>query len=211
LLPSQRQQAAGAAAPPPRAKLGLPDNALVFCCFNNSYKITAAFFDVWMRLLAAVPGSVLWLVADNRWAEAHLKDEARRRDIDPARLIFAPRVEYPSYLDHQLAADLFLDTSPYDGGATCNDALWCGLPVITCSGSSYASRMAGSLLKAIGMPELVTHSLAQYEDLALALARSPARLARSKVNLRTTKRAPPYSIRSDFAATWKQPSAKYGE
>jgi len=174
-------------APPPRAKLGLPDNALVFCCFNNSYKITAALFDVWMRLLAAVPGSVLWLVADNRWAEANLMHEARRAGIDPARLIFAPRVDYASYLGHQLAADLFLDTFPYNGGATCNDALWCGLPVITCSGSSYASRMAGSLLKAIGMPELVTDSLAQYEDLALAVARSPARRASLKGQLAHNK------------------------
>jgi protein O-GlcNAc transferase len=171
--------------PPPtsRAKLGLPEQALVFCCFNNSYKITAAFFEVWMRLLAAVPGSVLWLIADNRWAQANLQDEARRAGIDPARLIFTPRVDYPSYLAHQLAADLFLDTSPYNGGDTCNDALWCGLPLITCCGSSYASRMAASLLKAIGMPELVTHSLAQYEDLALALARAPARLASLKDQL----------------------------
>lgn len=174
-------------APPPRAKLGLPDNALVFCCFNNSFKLTAAFFEVWMRLLAAVPGSVLWLVADNRWAEANLKGEAHRAGIDPARLIFAARVDYPSYLSHQRAADLFLDTSPYSGGATCNDALWYGLPVITCSGSSYASRMAGSQLKAIGMPELVTHSLAQYEELALALAGSPARLASLKGQLAHNK------------------------
>jgi protein O-GlcNAc transferase len=173
--------------PPARAKLGLPENALVFCCFNNSYKISAAFFEVWMRLLAAVPDSVLWLVADNRWAQANLEDEARRAGIDPGRLIFAPRLDYPSHLSRQLAADLFLDTSPYNGGATCNDALWCGLPVITCSGRSYASRMAASLLNAIGMSELVTHSLDQYEELALALARTPARLASLKGQLAHNK------------------------
>jgi predicted O-linked N-acetylglucosamine transferase (SPINDLY family) len=175
------------AAAPQRARLGLPDHVLVFCCFNNSYKITAAFFDAWMRLLAAVPGSVLWLVADNRWVEANLKDEARRAGIDPARLIFAPQLDDPSELSHRRAADLFLDTSPYNGGATCNDALWCGLPVIACCGHGFASRMTASLLKAIGMPELVAHSLAQYEDLALTLARSPARLASLKDQLLRNK------------------------
>ena len=162
---------------PSRAELGLPETAVVFCCFNNLYKITAAIFDVWMRLLRAVPGSVLWLVADNRWAEANLQAEARQRGVEPARLIFSPRVDHAAFLARQHAADLFLDTAPYNGGATSNDALWCGLPVITCCGRSFSARMTASLLTAIGLPELVTHSPADYEALALALAREPPRLA----------------------------------
>src|SRR5262245_19771394 len=166
-----------------RAKLGLPENALVFACFNNTYKITQPMFEVWMRLLGAVPHSVLWLVVDNRWADANLKAAARQRDVDPARLIFTQRVDYPSYLNRQRAADLFLDTAPYNGGATCNDALWAGLPVITCCGRTFAARMAASLLQAVGLPELVTSSLEDYEALALALARDPAGLARLKGKL----------------------------
>ena len=167
----------------PRAKLGLPEDAFVFACFNNTYKITPAIFEVWMRLLGAVPHSVLWLVADNRWADANLKEAARQNQIDPARLIFAPRVDYVSFLNRQLAADLFLDTAPYNGGATCNDALWAGLPVVTCCGRAYAARMAASLLQGIGVPELVTTSLEHYEALALALARDPAELARFRRKL----------------------------
>jgi protein O-GlcNAc transferase len=166
-----------------RAKLGLPQDALVFACFNNTYKIAQPMFEVWMRLLGAVPHSVLWLVADNRWAEANLKTAARQLAIDPARLIFTPRVDYHSFLSRQLTADLFLDTSPYNGGATCNDALWAGLPVITCCGRTYAARMAASLLQAVGMPELATPSLKHYEALALALAHDPAQLARLKGKL----------------------------
>jgi protein O-GlcNAc transferase len=167
----------------PRPKLGLPQDAPVFACFNNTYKITQPIFEVWMRLLGALPHSVLWLIGDNRWAEANLKAAARQNEIDPARLIFAPRVDYLGCLNRQLAADLFLDTAPYNGGATCNDALWAGLPVITCCGRTYASHMSASLLQAIGLPELVATSRQQYEARALALAREPGELARIKGKL----------------------------
>jgi len=165
--------------PRPRARSahGLPEAGVVLCCFNGAHKITAPVFDIWMRLLQAVPGSVLWLMADNRWAEANLKSAAGKQGVDPQRLRFAPPAAHRDGLGRLPAADLCLDTFPYNGGATSNDALWCGLPLITCCGRGFASRMGASLLGAIGMPELVTTSLAEYEALALELARAPERLA----------------------------------
>ena len=164
-----------ARAAPGRAACGLPESGFVFCCFNASYKILPSVFAVWMRLLCAVPGSVLWLAVGNPAAE-NLRREAAARGVDPARLVFAPRVEPPEHLARHVHADLFLDTLPYNAGTTANDALFMGLPLLTCAGQCMASRVAGSQLHAIGLPELVTTSLTDYEALALALARDPQRL-----------------------------------
>jgi len=149
----------------------------VFCCFNNSYKINPSVFDIWMRLLRAVPGSVLWLRADNNWARAGLQREATARGVEPQRLVFAERVGSNSeHLARHRLADLFIDTLPYNAHTTASDALWVGLPVLTCTGRSFAARVAASLLHAIGLPELVTGSLPEYEALALRLATYPAEL-----------------------------------
>jgi protein O-GlcNAc transferase len=154
-----------------RAEAGLPETGFVFCSFNNTYKITPAVFDIWMRLLRDAEGSVLWLLADQTVIERNLRREAEARGISPSRLVFAPRVDYADHLARYRLADLFLDTLPFNAGATASDALWAGLPVVTCAGEAFAGRMAGSLLHAAGLPELVTHSLEDYEALALRLAR----------------------------------------
>jgi predicted O-linked N-acetylglucosamine transferase (SPINDLY family) len=161
---------------PDRADCGLPPDGFVFCSFNNNYKITPAVFDIWMRLLHAVPGGVLWLLADNRWAEDNLRREAAARGVDAGRLVFAPRRPPPEHLARIALADLFLDSLPYNAHVTASDALAMGLPVLTCVGRSFAARVAGSLLRNVGLAELVTESLADYEALALTLAREPARL-----------------------------------
>jgi predicted O-linked N-acetylglucosamine transferase (SPINDLY family) len=155
---------------------GLPPEGLVLCCFNNSYKISPIFFDTWMGLLRSVPGSVLWLLEANALVLGNLRLEAEKRGVDPGRLIFAPVVPPAEHLGRHPHADLFLDTLPCNAHTTASDALWSGLPVLTCSGNTFAGRVAGSLLMAIGMPELVTESLEEYQQTALALARSPQRL-----------------------------------
>jgi protein O-GlcNAc transferase len=162
-------------ATPSRQEAGLPENGFVFCCFNNNYKITPPVFDVWMRLLRAVPDSVLWLLRENVVAEGNLQREAKARGVDPARLVFADRLPVAEHLARHRLADLFLDTLPYNAHTTASDALWAGLPVLTCQGVGFAARVASSLLNAVGLPELVTTSLADYEALALRLA-SDARL-----------------------------------
>jgi predicted O-linked N-acetylglucosamine transferase (SPINDLY family) len=166
-----------AVLPASREGCGLPAQDLVFCCFNHSYKLTPAIFDIWMRLLRAVPGSVLWLLEANAAVPGNLRRAAAARGVAAERLVFARHAPIAEYRARLAAADLFLDTFPYNAGATANDALWAGLPVLTCSGDSYVGRMAGSLLHAIGAPELVASSLAEYEALAIELARAPARLA----------------------------------
>lgn len=172
-----------AAIRPTRLAVGLPEAGFVFCCFNNSYKITPSLFERWLRLLQAVPGSVLWLFASHPVVVRNLSEEAHRRGTDPGRLVFAEALPYGDYLARMQLADLFLDTSPFNGGTTASDALWAGAPVLTCPGNAFASRMAASLLSAIGLPELVTHSLEEYEGLALELARNPERLAEIKSKL----------------------------
>jgi predicted O-linked N-acetylglucosamine transferase (SPINDLY family) len=163
--------------------VGLPESGFVFCCFNNSYKITPSLFERWLRLLKAVPGSVLWLFASRPVVVQNLREEARRRGADPERLVFAQALPYADYLARMQLADLFLDTSPFNGGTTASDALWAGVPVLTCPGEAFASRMAASLLNAIGLPELITNSLEEYESLALELARNSQRLADIKSKL----------------------------
>jgi protein O-GlcNAc transferase len=155
---------------------GLPPEGLVLCSFNNSYKISPVFFDIWMRLLRSAPGSVLWLLETNGLVKGNLRSEAGKRGVDPARLIFAPVVPPAEHLGRHRHADLFLDTLPCNAHTTASDALWAGLPVLTCSGDTFAGRVAGSLLMAMGMPELVTGSLEAYQQTALALARDPQRL-----------------------------------
>lgn len=172
---------------PSRSACGLPDQGFVFCDFNNSYKITPDLFAVWMRLLEGVPGSVLWLLEDNRWARDNLRREAERAGIDPARLVFAPRAPLPEHLARHRLADLFVDTFPYSAHTTASDALWAGLPVLTLMGRSFASRVAASLLRSVGLPELVTRNLAEYEARALELARDPAALAALRARLGTRK------------------------
>ena len=169
---SDRKRAIGAT--PTRAGSGLPETGFVFCSFNNSLKYTPEVFDVWMRILNQVPHSVLWLLSDNQWAEKNLRREARARGIPDQRLIFGRRVAPPDYLARYQAADLFLDTFPFNAGTTANDALWMGLPVLTLSGQSFSSRMAGALLTAAGLPELITTSLEQYEQKAVQLGTEPA-------------------------------------
>jgi len=173
---------------PTRAECGLPEEGVVFCSFNHDYKIAPHVFAVWMNLLRQVPGSVLWLMSRNPLSQENLRREAAARGVDPDRLVFAqrvPRVE--DHLARYRQADLFLDTHPYNAHTTCADALMSGLPVVTCMGGAFPSRVAGSLLHAAGIPELVTTSLADYEALALQLARDPQRLARLKAQLIATQ------------------------
>lgn len=154
-----------------REEAGLPDSAFVFCCFNNNYKILPGTFDCWMRILTSIEGSVLWLRSGNQMSIANLRKEAANRGIDPARLVFADRMELlPEHLARLRLADLFLDTLPYNAHATAIDALWAGLPVLTRIGNAFAGRVAASLLKAIDLPELITHSDDEYEALAIELA-----------------------------------------
>ena len=168
---------------PSRLDLGLPDKGFVFCAINNSYKIRVTEFDVWMRLLGHVDGSVLWLLESNKWVKDNLLKEAHLRGISADRLVFAKKVSHEKYLAQFRQADLYLDTFNYNAGATASNALWAGLPVLTKLGESYTARMAGSLLASIGLSELITHSAAGYEKLALALATNPERLAKIRQTL----------------------------
>ena len=169
---------------PTRADAGLPDGAFVFCCFNNSFKITPSIFAVWMRLLKAVEGSVAWFSSAAEPARLRLRMEAERAGVDPDRLIFAPKTDrIEDHLSRHRVADLFLDTPLYNAHTTAADALWAGLPVVTCAGGTFPSRVAGSLLHAVGLPELVTELLQDYEALALRLAQDHARLADIKSKL----------------------------
>lgn len=165
------------AAPPGRAACGLPEDAFVFCCFNHTYKIRPAIFDVWCRLLDTVPGSVLWLLKSNDEVRGNLLREAAARGIDASRIVFAPFVASADNLARLVHADLFLDTLPVNAHTTASDALWAGVPVLTCVGDSFVGRVAASLLHAVGLPELVVEDLAGYESLARSLAQDPDRLA----------------------------------
>jgi predicted O-linked N-acetylglucosamine transferase (SPINDLY family) len=172
---------------PSRAEAGLPENGFVFCCFNYSYKITAPVFDIWMRLLARVPGSVLWLISCNPGTRARLSSEAEARGIDPGRLVFAPRRDLADHLARHRLADLFLDTLPYNAHTTTSDAMWAGLPVLTAKGESFAGRVAASLLTAAGLLELITENPTDYEALALKLAQDHGLLGRYRQRLAETR------------------------
>ena len=177
----------GTSPVPSRADCGLPRDAFVWCCFNNAYKFNPPLFDIWCRLLAAAQDSVLWLIPGAKETEKNLRTEAAARHIDPARLIFAPNVPNSDHVARIALADLCLDTAPVNGATTTSDALWAGVPVVTCAGRSFVSRMAGSLLNAVGLTELITSNWQEYEDLALALARSPDRLAALRTDLRDSR------------------------
>lgn len=160
-----------------RAQAGLREEDFVFCCFNHAYKITPEVFDLWTRLLRRIPAARLWLLEDDPAASESLRAAARSRGIDPARLVFAPRLPHAEHLARHRLADLSLDTLPCNAHTTASDALWAGLPALTCTGATFAGRVAASLLAAVGLPELVTGSLQEYEDLAMALASDRRRLA----------------------------------
>ncbi len=175
------------AAVPARQAVGLPDSGFVFCSFNNNYKINPATFDAWMRVLHAAPGSVLWMFAGTAQVQRNLQAEAARRGIAPSRLVFAQGLAYADHLARLRLADLFLDTLPFNAGTTASDALWAGIPVLTCAGHAFAARMAGSLLRAAGLPELIARDPDEYESMAIRLATDAlllpdlrARLARNR-------------------------------
>jgi protein O-GlcNAc transferase len=174
-----------------RADQGLPERGFVFCSFNNGWKITSSVFDIWMRLLAEIPYSVLWLKQPAADTRGNLEKEAAVRGIDPIRLVFAGNAPLDVHLARYRLADMFLDTLPYNAHATAADALWAGLPVLTCKGRAFAARVAASLLGAVDLPELVTETLADYEALALALARDPDRLQTLKEKLVRNLRTAP--------------------
>jgi len=160
-----------------RADCGLPQEGFVFCNFNAHYKITPDVFDIWMRILMRVNGSVLWLVAGNPTTESNLKKEALVRGVNAERLIFAPPVPLPEHQARLRLADLFLDTLPYNAGATASDTLWAGIPLLTCIGDTFVGRMAASVLEAISLPELITTTPEAYERMAVDLATHPEKLA----------------------------------
>ena len=196
---------------PTRAEAGLPERGFVFCCFNNSYKLTPTFFDIWMRLLQRVERSVLWLLQGGGATERNLRREAQARGVDAGRLVFAPRLKLEEHLARHRLADLFLDTLPYNAHTTASDALWAGLPVVTCAGTTFAGRVAGSLLRAVGLPELVTHTLADYEALALRLATDGERFAKVKAKLARNRLTAPLfdterfrrHIEAAYTAMWE--------
>jgi predicted O-linked N-acetylglucosamine transferase (SPINDLY family) len=173
--PNDRQRAI-AQQTPTRAELGLPAQGFVFCCFNNNYKITPEVFGVWMDLLRQVPGSVLWLLESNAESAGNLRREAAARGVDAARLVFTPHATLPEHLARQRQADLFLDTLPYNAHTTTSDALWAGLPVLTCLGTAFPGRVAASLLHACGLGDMVTPDLPSYATAALRFARDPQAL-----------------------------------
>lgn len=190
--PHGRESVIGRA--PSRTAVGLPEGAFVFCCFNQAFKFTPAVFDVWCRLLASVPGSVLWLLA-SREAEGNLRNEALKRGVDGTRLVFAPDMSQVEHLGRLQLADLVLDTAPYGAHTTASDALWVGTPLVTQPGATFPSRVAGSLLNAIGLPELIVEDEDRYFDVAFALATDPARLGdlRSKL-MRNRLSAPLFDV-----------------
>jgi predicted O-linked N-acetylglucosamine transferase (SPINDLY family) len=201
-----------AARTPSRTEAKLPATGFVFCCFNNAYKIVPEVFDVWMRLLSKIEGSVMWLFESNAEASQNLRLEAARRGVAPDRLVFAPLMALPDHLARHRLADLFLDTLPYNAHTTASDALWSGLPVLTRLGSTFPGRVAGSLLHALGMPELIAKSLEQYEELALKLAHDPASLGSIKAKLARNRSACPLfdtprfarNIEAAYSAMWER-------
>jgi protein O-GlcNAc transferase len=180
----------------------------VFCCLTSCFKINAATFAGWMRILSAVPGSVLWLLTDNRTAENNLRVEAERCSVRGERLIFAGKLALAEHLARYRAADLFLDTFPCGAHTTASDALWCGLPLLTRPGASFVSRVAASLLKAVNLPELIAASQSDYEALAIALATDPPRLAAIKGRLASGRATFPLF---DTALTTRHLEAAYRE
>ena len=172
---------------PSRAECDLPESGFVFCCFNNHFKIEPKIFDVWMNILRKVPDSVLWLLAGDAAAHDNLRQEAEQRDVDPQRLVFAERLSIAQHLARHRHADLFLDTYYYNAHTTASDALWMDVPVITCPGESFASRVGQSLVTAVGMPELAVADFAAYEEMAVRLAQSSNQLGALREKLEANR------------------------
>jgi len=198
---------------PTRAECGLPDDRFVFCCLSASDKITAPMFAIWMRLLNSAPGSVLWLLDSDRSATDNLRREAEAQLAGgAARLVFAPPLPNPEHLARLRAADLFLDTLPYNAHTLASDTLWAGCPIITCSGATFASRVAGSILHAVGLADLVTDTLADYEALALRLARDRELLGSVRARLQSNRLTAPrfdsrlltQHIEAAFETMWRR-------
>lgn len=200
---------------PSRTEVGLPASGFVFCCFNNPYKITPDVFGVWMRLLDQVPGSVMWLLEDTAAVARNLRREAHKHGIAAERLVFAPRAPLPHHLARHRLADLFLDTLPFNAHTTASDALWAGLPLLTCQGATFAGRVAASLLQAVGLPDMVTHNLASYAAKALELATQPAALADVRTRLAHHRHTTPLfdtqrlcrNLESAYETMWKASQA----
>ncbi|MFM7084339.1 MAG: tetratricopeptide repeat protein [Hyphomicrobium sp.] len=174
-----------------RSELGLPEDGFVYCCFNNNYKITPETFEIWMRILKKVNGSVLWLLSSNRAAELNLRKEANDKGVDPSRIIFADRVNMSDHLARHRCADLFLDTLPYNAHTTSSDALWAGLPLLTRVGETFAGRVSASLLKALNLSELITTTAQEYEHLAITLAEQPETLKKIMKSLENNRNSAP--------------------
>ncbi|MFP5394137.1 MAG: tetratricopeptide repeat protein [Gammaproteobacteria bacterium] len=198
---------------PTRAECGLPETGTVFCSFSHDYKISPHLFDIWMRILQRVPDSVLWLMSRVEISKTNLRKEAAKRGIAPERLIFAERVKHvEDHLARYRQADVFLDTHPYNAHTTAADALMAGLPVVTYMGKSFPSRVAGSLLHAIGMTDLITHTLQEYEDLVVKLASEPALLADAKARIKANRDVYPLfdterfcrNLEAVYTAMWRK-------
>jgi predicted O-linked N-acetylglucosamine transferase (SPINDLY family) len=174
-----------------RKDIGLPNKGFVFCCFNQNCKFSPAEFGIWMRLLTSVKGSVLWLLKSIKWAEQNLKGLAETYGVSAERIIFAEKVPQAEHLARQRLADLFLDTFNYNAHTTASDALWVGLPLVTKLGKGFAARVAGSLLNAVGLPELITETEQDYEALILKLATNPTKLAEIKEKLANNRLTQP--------------------
>lgn len=208
--PNDRKRPIGKA--PLQQTCDLPDGVFVFCCFNQTFKITPDVFAVWMRLLKAVPNSVLWLLDCNSWAKQNLIREAATQGVTAEKLIFAPRVAIADHLARHAHADLFLDTQPYNAHTTCSDALWMGVPVLTCVGETFSARVAGSLLKTLDLTELITYSLQDYESKALYLATNPAALLTIKKKLLANNMTSPlfdtnlfaHSLENAYQSIWQR-------
>jgi len=197
---------------PTRRELGLPEDGFVFCCFNNNFKITPDVFILWTSLLAQVEHSVLWLLEDHSAVRDNLRREARQRGINAERLVFAPRLPTEEHLARLRSGDLFLDTFYYNAHTTASDALWAGLPIVTCLGEAFAGRVAASILTAVGLPELITHSHEDYAALALRLATRPEELATIKRKLAENRLTTPLfntvqftrDIEAAYTAMWQR-------
>jgi predicted O-linked N-acetylglucosamine transferase (SPINDLY family) len=187
-----------------RTDFGLPESGFVFCCFNNNYKLSPDEFDIWMRLLNQVEGSVLWLLKSNKWTEPNLRHEAGLRGVDPSRLVFADRLPHSEHLARHKHADLFVDTFNYNAHTTASDALWTGLPVVTKVGQQFAARVSASLLTAVGLPELITTTEAEYEALLLDLATNRSKLSEIRAKLQTNRLTHPLFDTSGYTRDFER-------
>jgi len=195
-----------------RDELGPPASGFVYCCFNSTYKILPDMFACWMRILVRVPGSVLLLYADREETRRNLCQQAQMRGVNPDRILFAGRLPPEEYRAQYRSMDLFLDTLPFNAGTTASDALWAGLPLLTCAGSAFAARMAASLLQTLGLPELVASTLGEYEEIAVRLAQQPAQLADLRQRLAQNRISTPLfdtqaftrDLESGFMRAWQR-------